>query len=311
MNALMHFTDSDAAPQPAMPFLRRRHLVSRVYELSKESRMSTRRLVVRSLILLLVVVGAAKVVASALPLETGAVTLGQGSQGRLEIRLAETQPGPDLTEMKVQGSGERLYVHATSVVTNADVSSAEVVQQGDGFAVSVRFSPGASTRLSAATAGHVGKPVAIVLDGQLFSAPVLRGAISDSAMITGTFTQAEAEAIAAALRPRSGAAPANQSGPFTSQDGGVVLPVAKFKVNPTYPEEAQAAKITGLVILQAIVLADGTVGDVTVTQSLDKEYGTDQASVIAVKQWLFEPGTKDGKPVDVQIHITINFTLAD
>jgi hypothetical protein len=28
-----------------------------------------------------------------------------------------------------------------------------------------------------------------------------------------------------------------------------------------------------------------------------------------VKQWLFKPGTKDGKPVAVQVSVEINFTL--
>jgi len=51
------------------------------------------------------------------------------------------------------------------------------------------------------------------------------------------------------------------------------------------------------------------VDDVTVTQSLDSTYGLDDAAVDAAEQWTFKPGTKDGQPVDVLVHLTMRFTL--
>jgi TonB family protein len=57
------------------------------------------------------------------------------------------------------------------------------------------------------------------------------------------------------------------------------------------------------------VLEDGTVGEVTVTQSLDKEYGLDDEAVKALNQWIFELGTKDKKPVAVRIDVEMSFTL--
>ena len=47
----------------------------------------------------------------------------------------------------------------------------------------------------------------------------------------------------------------------------------------------------------------------TVTQSLDKEYGLDTQAVEAVEQWLFKPGIKDGKAVAVRVTIEMVFTL--
>ena len=44
-----------------------------------------------------------------------------------------------------------------------------------------------------------------------------------------------------------------------------------------------------------------------VTESLDTEYGLDQQALEAVKQWEFRPGTKDGKPVAVRVHIELTF----
>jgi periplasmic protein TonB len=95
---------------------------------------------------------------------------------------------------------------------------------------------------------------------------------------------------------------------FTPGDG-VALPTVVKQVRPDYTEAAKAARIEGNVGLQAVVLADGTVGEVSVKQSLDSVNGLDQQAVDALKQWLFKAGTKDGKPVAVRIAVEMTFTL--
>jgi len=67
--------------------------------------------------------------------------------------------------------------------------------------------------------------------------------------------------------------------------------------------------VQGSVLLAAVVLVDGTVGDVTVLQSLDTTYGLDTQAIIATRQWLFSPGLKDGQPVAVRVTITMSFTI--
>ena len=91
--------------------------------------------------------------------------------------------------------------------------------------------------------------------------------------------------------------------------GKTINPRLKHEVKPVYTQEAKDAGIQGTVLLDTEVLADGTVGDVKVTQSLDTKYGLDEQAVKAVKQWTFEPGTKDGKPVPVRVSIEMTFTL--
>jgi TonB family protein len=86
-------------------------------------------------------------------------------------------------------------------------------------------------------------------------------------------------------------------------------PVVVKEVKPVYTREAREAGIQGMVYLSAVVLKNGTVGDVDVTQSLDKKYGLDEQAVKAVKRWSFKPGTKDGKPVAVRVDIQMSFTL--
>jgi protein-export membrane protein SecD len=50
------------------------------------------------------------------------------------------------------------------------------------------------------TSSHIGQPMAIVLDGQVLSAPTINGAISGNGEISGQFTQEEAESLAIQMR---------------------------------------------------------------------------------------------------------------
>ena len=90
---------------------------------------------------------------------------------------------------------------------------------------------------------------------------------------------------------------------------GVSLPTVVKQVKPDYTPEARAARIEGTVRLVCVVRADGRVGDVTVERSLDADLGLDRQAVAAMKQWEFKPGTKDGKAVDVRVHVEMTFTL--
>lgn len=90
---------------------------------------------------------------------------------------------------------------------------------------------------------------------------------------------------------------------------GVSLPQATRQVKADYTEEAKANRIEGNVLLDVVVLADGAVGDVTVTGSLDTTYGLDANAVKAMKQWEFKPGMKDGKAVAVRVQVVMNFAL--
>jgi protein TonB len=89
----------------------------------------------------------------------------------------------------------------------------------------------------------------------------------------------------------------------------IVLPKVVHEVKPDYTREAMQAKIQGSVYLSVVVLASGEVGDITVTRSLDKAHGLDEEAVKAMRQWTFEPGTRDGNPVPVEVEIEMRFTL--
>ncbi len=95
---------------------------------------------------------------------------------------------------------------------------------------------------------------------------------------------------------------------YTPGDG-VSLPQVIKQVKAEYTPEAMQNRIEGKVGLDTVVLADGKVGDVKVTESLDTIYGLDRNAVAAMKQWEFKPGLKDGKAVAVRVHVQIAFTL--
>jgi periplasmic protein TonB len=97
--------------------------------------------------------------------------------------------------------------------------------------------------------------------------------------------------------------------PASVQSGEVIRPKVVSSVNPQYTAAALEARIQGAILLRVVVLPDGTVGEVTIAQSLDSVYGLDDEAVKAVKQWRFEPGAKNGKPVAVEVEITMTFSL--
>lgn len=122
---------------------------------------------------------------------------------RFEVRLAELQPAPGLIVARVGESEHLIYLHPESIVTNDDIAQSWVTQDGqDQFGISVEFLGAGAQRMRQATAVHVGRPVAILIDGRVVMAPVVRSAISNSAIITGDFSQAEAERIAAGISTR-------------------------------------------------------------------------------------------------------------
>jgi TonB family protein len=87
----------------------------------------------------------------------------------------------------------------------------------------------------------------------------------------------------------------------------VTHPRTTRTVKPLYTAAAKKAGIEGNIVLEATVNPDGTVANIRVTQPLDP--GLDREAVKAVSQWLFRPGTKDGKPVPVQVEILLAFAL--
>ncbi len=95
--------------------------------------------------------------------------------------------------------------------------------------------------------------------------------------------------------------------PAAARVGGGVRPPRKIKdAPPVYPVEAQAARVQGVVILEARVDETGNVSHTHVLRSIPL---LDQAAVDSVKQWQYEPTLLNGVPIPVIMTVTVNFTL--
>jgi TonB family protein len=88
---------------------------------------------------------------------------------------------------------------------------------------------------------------------------------------------------------------------------GIVSPKVVKHPHPSYTPEAMRAGLEGEVFMEAVVLTDGTVGEVRVTRPLDPRL--DDQAVRTLKQWEFEPGRRDGVAVPVVVEIQMTFSM--
>ena len=79
------------------------------------------------------------------------------------------------------------------------------------------------------------------------------------------------------------------------------------RVNPKYPKKARKKHIQGVVVLSAKITKDGDIADLSV---ISGDPLLARAATDAVKQWKYRPYLRRGKPVDVETHIEVNFTLS-
>jgi TonB family protein len=87
--------------------------------------------------------------------------------------------------------------------------------------------------------------------------------------------------------------------------GGGIAPPTKIKnVAPVYPPDALAARVAGVVIIEAVIGEDGKVRAARVLRSIPM---LDPAALEAVKQWEFTPTLLNGTAVPVVMTATVNF----
>ena len=78
------------------------------------------------------------------------------------------------------------------------------------------------------------------------------------------------------------------------------------RVEPKYPPLAQAMHVQGAVILDATISREGNIANLKLVKG---DQVLSRAAIDAVRQWRYKPYYLDGKPVEVQTQITINFKL--
>ena len=104
----------------------------------------------------------------------------------------------------------------------------------------------------------------------------------------------------AAPKPKPPAAPVKVGG--NVQQANLIS-----QPRPVYPPLAKAARVQGVVKLDALISKEGTI------QNLKLISGPPllvQAAMAAVQQWRYKPTLLNGEPVEVITTIDVNFTLS-
>ena len=135
--------------------------------------------------------------------------------------------------------------------------------------------------------------------------PPARAPISFPVTVTFTLSGETGDVATARQSVSSGSTYADSGQPV--RVGGTIREPRNIKrVAPVYPPEAQAAGVSGLVILEVLIGGDGRISDAKVLRSIPL---LDQAAIDSVLQWEFTPTLLNGVPVPVIMTVTVNFTL--
>jgi TonB family protein len=87
----------------------------------------------------------------------------------------------------------------------------------------------------------------------------------------------------------------------------VAPPVAHRKVDPKYIAAAAAEHVEGKVQLACVIAKDGSVSHVELVRGLDDRLN--QSAEDALSKWEFDPATRHGVPVEVDVLVEIPFRL--
>ena len=121
---------------------------------------------------------------------------------KVEFRRAENKPAEGLTEATVGNTEDKIYLHKTADATNEDIADARVDTLNDPVTVIVVFTKEGAKKMAKLSEEHKGKPVAILVDGKVIKAPIVRAAFRDQAAITGVSSKEEAERIVKGIKAK-------------------------------------------------------------------------------------------------------------
>jgi TonB family protein len=88
--------------------------------------------------------------------------------------------------------------------------------------------------------------------------------------------------------------------------GGSVQPPQRLD-RPVYPQDAQAAGVSGDVVVDILIDGTGSVADAKIVRSVPL---LDDAALQAVHNWHFQPTLVNGQATPVRMNVTVSFTMS-
>jgi len=105
-------------------------------------------------------------------------------QAPVEIRAAASSAVSGWAQMQSPG-GDPLWVAPDVRLTSADIERAEARQTADGPAVAIVLTGDGARKMAALSTAQMNQPIALLLDGQVIWAPVVRSTVEREALLTG------------------------------------------------------------------------------------------------------------------------------
>ena len=134
--------------------------------------------------------------------------------------------------------------------------------------------------------------------------------IATPANIPAPTSSAPPQAAASTVPVAAGTPPATGGAPLLDlSDPGVVPPQLISQARMEYPPIARAQRITGNVIVSALVDEQGNVTETRIIRGAAPNSGLNQAALDNVKRRKYKPATMNGKPGRAWVAIQIDFKL--
>jgi TonB family protein len=115
-------------------------------------------------------------------------------------------------------------------------------------------------------------------------------------------------ALAAELRVGVAVPAAAQESPAAGKTvpAGIMAGQLQSHVNPIYPPAAKAAKVSGSVVVHAVIARDGSMKSLQIISGPDM---LRTSTLEALQQWKYRPYLLNGEPTEVDTTITVNYSL--
>jgi TonB family protein len=246
--------------------------------------------------------------------EGATVLLGKDEKGVTPLKLADLPFGKHTFTLKLKGYQDLVQeVELNEKAYSLEFPAVlEAVVPQYGILVIESNPPGAFIAMGSRVIGQTPKTIdqarvgrhnlLLKKEGYLDYTETVRVKENETTTLNAQLTEVPKPVETVVEKPKE---PEVKPGTLVALGPGVTPPKSKNKTSVEYPETARKQKLEGTVQLNLLISETGQVLDVRVLKSAHPIL--DEAAVRTVKQWLYEPATKQNVPVRVWLGTSITF----